>query len=107
VVTCSLSVLLSSTARLVGRGLPEAVRLCAFETMEGWGDGLSCLLESDRSALKLSRVVPDIRVGRDGFSCAAAPFMPRGESRAEEEDMVCPWTASVAASRFHCRILSS
>lgn len=102
VVTCTLSVLLSSTTRLAGRGLPEAVRLCVVDTLEGCGDGLSCLLESDLSVLKLSRALADIRDGRNGFSCAAAPFMPDAESLAEEEDILCSWSpASVAAlTRF-------
>lgn len=88
VVTCTLSVLLSSTARLAGRGLPEAVRLCAVETLEGCGDGLSCLLGSDLSALKLSRPLAGSLDGRSGFSCAAVPFTPNPESLAEEDDIV-------------------
>ena len=98
VVTCTLSVLLSSTARLVGRGLPEAVRLWDVETLDGWGDGLSCRLESDLSGLKLSRALAAIREGRNGFSCAAAPFMPNGESLAEEEDILCPCSSAFVAA---------
>lgn len=102
-VTCTLSVLLSSTVRLIGRGLPEAVRLCVVETFEGCGDGLSCLLGSDLSVLKLSRALADIRDGRTGFSCAAAPFTPNAESLAEEEDIVCLWSAASVAAI--CRLL--
>ena len=102
VVTCTLSVLLSSTALLVGRGLPEAVRLCEVETLDGCGDGLSCLLESDLSALKLSRALAEILVGRNGFSCAAAPFMPNGESLVEEEDIACPASSAFVAV-LYCR----
>lgn len=101
-VTCTLSVLLSSTARPVGRGLPEAVRLCDVETLEGCGDGLSCLLESALSVLKLSRAFADVRDGRNGFSCAAAPFMPKGESLAEEEDIVPPQSPASVASYVVC-----
>lgn len=104
VVTCTLSVLLSSTARLDGRGLPEAVRLCDVETFESCGDGLSCLLESDLSVLSPSRALADILGGRNGFSCAAAPFTPKDDSLAEEEDIVRPWpTASAAADLIRCR----
>lgn len=104
VVTCVLSVLLSSTARLVGRALPEAVRLCEVETFESCGDDRSCLLESDRSDLSPSRPLADILGGRSGFSCAAAPFTPKDDSLAEEDDIFRPRsTASVAAYLARCR----
>lgn len=76
VVTCVLSVLLSSTTRLVGLGFPEIVRLCAAETLEGCGDALLVLLESDRSLLKLSWAVGGMRGARDALSLPVAPFTP-------------------------------
>jgi hypothetical protein len=104
VVTCTLPVLLSSTARLVGLGLPEAVRLCDVDALEGCGEGLSCRLESDLSLLKLSRALADIRVGLSGFSCAGPPFTPNPESLAEDEDIVRSClSASVAAPCKFCR----
>lgn len=76
VVTCVLSVLLSSTTRLVGRGCPEIVRLCAVEALEGCGDALFVPLESDRSLLKLSWAVGGMRGARDALSLPVAPFTP-------------------------------
>jgi hypothetical protein len=95
VVTCTLSVLLSSTVLLVGLGFPEAVRLCGAETLEGCGDGLpGGLLGSDRSLLKLSWAVGGMRGARDALSLPVAPPFTPSLSLAEKDIVVCSWSSA-------------
>lgn len=95
VVTCTLSVLRSSTVRLAGLKFPEAVRLCAgLDTPES-GDG-TCLLDSRVSLLKLSW--PDMRGLDVALSGAAA--VPFALLSAPKADVLMP--DDMVAARYIC-----
>lgn len=102
VVTWTLSVLLSSTVRLEGLGFPDAVRLWDVREGAACGDG-PCLLESDRSLLKLSWAL--MRGGRGAALSWALPFTPYAELReaeAEAEDIVS--LSSSASVKLFCHL---
>lgn len=96
VVTCTLSVLLSSTARLDGLGFPDADRLW---DVDDCGDG-PCLLESDRSLLKLSWTL--MRGGLGAAFSWALPFTAYAELLVAEDIGSFPSSASVVP--FFCRL---